>query len=82
MAAGSAAPDGVLRLPTGLPARLAGLLAARADRCAGDARAVLNALAIVGRPLDEDLLGVVTGLDAAAVRRGLQELAAARLLAR
>ena len=70
-----------LRSPAGLPARLAELLAARAGRCGGDARAVLAALAVAGRPLAEDLLGAVTGLDVEAVRRGLRELAAARLLA-
>ena len=70
-----------LRVPAGLPARLAELLAARAGRCAGDARAVLAGLAIAGRSLAEDLLAAVTGLEAEAVRRGLRELAAARLLA-
>ena len=69
------------QVPAVLPARLAGLLAARAGRCRGEARAVLDALAVAGRPLDEDLLGTVTGLDVEAVRRGLRELAAARLLA-
>ena len=73
--------EGGLRVPAGLPARLAELLAARAGRCAGDARAVLAALAVAGRPLTEDLLGAVTGLDVEAVRAGLRELAAARLLA-
>jgi len=72
---------GTVSLPPGLPARLAGLLAARAARCAGDARAVLDALAVAARPLTEDLLCGVTGLDVAVVRRGLRELAAARLLA-
>jgi DNA-binding CsgD family transcriptional regulator/tetratricopeptide (TPR) repeat protein len=82
VAAAIAGPEGdTLSLPAGLPRRLAGLLAARADRCAGDARAVLNALAVAGRPLDEDLLSAVTGLGAKAVRRGLRELAAAQLLA-
>jgi hypothetical protein len=66
---------------SGLPGRLADLLAARAGRCAGAARAVLAGLAVAGRPLEEDLLGAVTGLDAEVVRGGLQELAAARLLA-
>jgi DNA-binding CsgD family transcriptional regulator len=70
-----------LSLPAGLPARLAGLLAALTARCAGDARAVLNALAVAGRPVDEELLGAAAGLDVEAVRRGLRELAAARLLA-
>ena len=69
------------QVPAALPARLAGLLAARAGRCGGEARAVLDALAVAGRPLDEDPLGTVTGLDVEAVRRGLRELAAARLLA-
>jgi DNA-binding CsgD family transcriptional regulator/transcriptional regulator with XRE-family HTH domain/tetratricopeptide (TPR) repeat protein len=71
----------VLRVPAGLPGRLAELLAARAGRCAGDARALLAGLAVAGRPLTEDLLGQVTGLDAATVRGGLRELAMARLLA-
>jgi DNA-binding CsgD family transcriptional regulator len=71
---------GGLWIPAGLPPRLAELLAARADRCAGDARAVLAGLAVAGRPLAEDLLCAVTGLDVAAVRRGLRDLAAARLL--
>ena len=42
---------------------------------------MLAGLAVAGRPLDEDLLGAVTGLGADAVRDGLRELAAARLLA-
>jgi len=74
-------PGGGLGVPSGLPGRLADLLAARAGRCAGEARAVLAGLAVAGRPLDEDLLGAVTGLDAEVVRGGLRELAAARLLA-
>jgi DNA-binding CsgD family transcriptional regulator/tetratricopeptide (TPR) repeat protein len=73
--------EGELRVPAGLPGRLMELLAARAGRCAGEARAVLAALAAAGRPLDEDLVSAVTGLDAEAVRGGLRELAAARLLA-
>jgi DNA-binding CsgD family transcriptional regulator len=73
--------DGRLSFPAGLPRRLAELLQARADRCAGDARAVLAGLAVAGRPLAEDMLAAVTGLDAEAVRGGLRELAAARLLA-
>jgi len=76
-----ASGDGVLRAPAGLPVRLAELLAARAARCADDARAVLAGLAVAGRPLAEDQLAAVTGLDADATRRGLRELAAARLLA-
>src|SRR5271166_6204123 len=73
--------EGGLQVPAGLPARLAELLAARAGRCAGDARAVLAGLAVAGRSLGEDVLAAVTGLEAGTVRRGLRELAAARLLA-
>jgi DNA-binding CsgD family transcriptional regulator len=72
---------GGLRAPAGLPGRLAELLVARAGRCGGDGRAVLAALAVAGRPLTEALLGGVTGLAVVAVRGGLRELAAARLLA-
>ena len=73
--------EGGLRIPPGVPARLADLLTARAARCAGEARAVLAGLAIAGRSLTEDLLTAVTGLEVEAVRRGLRELAEARLLA-
>src|SRR5271165_1445629 len=79
--AGQAGAGGGLQVPAGLPARLAELLAARAGRCAGDARAVLAGLAVAGRSLGEDLLAAVTGLETETVRRGLRELAAARLLA-
>ena len=79
--AGQAGAGNGLRVPAGLPARLAELLAARAGRCAGDARAVLAGLAVAGRSLGEDLLAAVTGLEAGTVRRGLRGLAAARLLA-
>ena len=65
----------------GLPGRLAELLVARAGRCGRDGRAVLAALAVAGRPLAEDQLVGVSGLAAKAVRRGLRQLAAARLLA-
>jgi DNA-binding CsgD family transcriptional regulator/tetratricopeptide (TPR) repeat protein len=78
--AGGAA-EGVGGVPRGLPARLAELLLARADRCSGQAQEVLAALAVAGRPLTEAALGEVAGLSAAAVRSGLRELAAARLLA-
>jgi hypothetical protein len=76
-----ASEGGLLQAPAGLPARLAELLAARAGRCAGNARAVLAGLAVAGRPLAEEPLAAVTGLDAEAVRGGLRELAAGRLLA-
>jgi DNA-binding CsgD family transcriptional regulator len=73
--------EDVVRVPAGLPARLARLLAARAGRCGGDAQAVLAGLAVAGRPLTEDLLGEVTGLGLETLRAGLRELAAAQLLA-
>lgn len=72
--------DGELHVPEPLPARLAELLVTRAGRCTGDAQTVLNAMAVAGRPLPEDLLGAVTGLDAEAIGRGLRELATVRLL--
>ena len=82
VAAALTGPAGdALRPPAGLPDRLAELLAARAGGCGADARAVLAALAVAGRPLTEDLLCEVTGLGLDAVRAGLRELAAARLLA-
>src|SRR5215467_2702164 len=80
-AALAGAPGGRLGVPAGLPGRLAELLVARAARCAGEAQAVLAGLAVAGRPLDEDQVAAVTGLPAPAVRGGLRELAAARLLA-
>jgi len=82
VAAALAGPaGGGLRAPAGLPERLTELLVARAARCGGGGRAVLAALAVAGRPLTEALLSGVTGLEVAAVRAGLRELAAARLLA-
>jgi hypothetical protein len=80
-AALAGAADGGLNAPAVLPGRLAELLAARAGRCTGEAQTVLAGLAVAGRPLDEDLLGAVTGLAVHGVRGGLRELAAARLLA-
>ena len=68
-------------VPPGLPARLAELLLARAGRCGPGGRAVLAALSVAGRPLDEAALSEVTGQGPEAVRQGLHELAAARLLA-
>jgi hypothetical protein len=79
--AGIAQVNRILHIDSGLPARLAELLAARVGGCGDDARAVLAALAVAGRPLTEDLLGGVAGLPAGAVRGGLRELGAARLLA-
>ncbi len=63
-----------------LPARLGELLAARTSGCAGQAQAVLAALAVAGRPLTEDVLVMMTGLAPESARQGLRELAAARLL--
>jgi DNA-binding CsgD family transcriptional regulator len=80
-AAQEQAAGGVLRAPAGLPPRLAGLLVARAGRCSGDARAVLAALAVAGRPLTEDLLTGITRFDLDATRGALRELGSARLLA-
>src|SRR5208282_1515946 len=54
--AGQGGAGAGLRVPAGLPARLAELLAARAGRCAGDARAVLAGLAGASRSLGEDLV--------------------------
>jgi DNA-binding NarL/FixJ family response regulator len=71
----------VASVPSGLPARLAELLLARAGRCGPGGRAVLAALSVAGRPLDEAALSEVTGQGPKAVRQGLHELAAARLLA-
>jgi hypothetical protein len=82
VAAAPPGPDGdTLSVPAGLPTRLAELLAARAGRCAGGAQAVLAGLAVAARPWAEDLLSEITGLEPDAVRQGLRELAAARLLA-
>jgi DNA-binding CsgD family transcriptional regulator/tetratricopeptide (TPR) repeat protein len=67
--------------PAALPARLAELLVGRTARCDANARAVLAALAVAGRPLSEGPLGEVTGLDEDTVRAAVHELTAARLLA-
>src|SRR5262249_1495830 len=80
-AAQEAAPGGGLAAPGGLPARLAELLAAGAGHCSGDARVVLHALAVAGRPMTEDLLAGITRSDVDTVRRALRELGSARLLA-
>jgi predicted ATPase len=64
-----------------LPPRLAELLTARAARCDAEARAVLNALSVAGRPLTEAMLGEVAGLDSDSVRAAMRELTEARLVA-
>ena len=51
----------VASVPSGLPARLAELLLARAGRCGPGGRAVLAALSVAGLPLDEAALSEVTG---------------------
>ena len=78
--AGPSDPGGFGGVPSALPVRLAELLLARSSRCGQDGQAVLAALSVAGRPLDEAALAGITGRDPAAVRRGLRELAAARLL--
>jgi DNA-binding CsgD family transcriptional regulator/tetratricopeptide (TPR) repeat protein len=72
---------GVLDSRAELPVRLAELLVKRSARCSGSARTVLSTLAVAGRPMSEELIGAVSGLDADDVRGGLRELRAARLLA-
>jgi DNA-binding CsgD family transcriptional regulator/tetratricopeptide (TPR) repeat protein len=73
--------SGQLMQPVALPGRLAELLVARTSRCGTDARAVLAALSMAGRPLTESILGEVTSLDASTVRTAVQDLTAARLVA-
>ena len=77
----SFAPDDQLRVPTELPHRLTDVLLARAAKSEGDARALLNSMAVMGRPAGEDLLAAVTGLGIEATMRALDELSRARLLA-
>jgi predicted ATPase len=72
--------SGQVAEPVALPARLAELLLAW-GRCGADARAVLNTLALAGRPLAEAMLGEVAGLDSDSVRAAMRELAEARLVA-
>src|SRR5262245_3768672 len=81
VAAAAGAGSGQVPQSVALPERLAELLVARSARCESDARAVLEALAVAGRPLTQLLLGEITGLDPDRVRTGVRELTAARLLA-
>jgi DNA-binding CsgD family transcriptional regulator len=81
LVAAAVTDSGQLAQPVALPERLAELLVARAAQCGGDARAVLNALAVASRPLTEVMLGDVTGLDPGRVRAAVHKLTAARLLA-
>jgi DNA-binding NarL/FixJ family response regulator len=64
-----------------LPARLAELLLARAAGCDAEARAVLAALAVAGRPLTDGLLAEITCMDADTVQGSVRELTEVRLLA-
>jgi len=73
--------SGGVAQPLGLPARLTDLLLARAARCGDDARRVMNALAVAGRPLPDEMLREVTGLNQRPVFGAVRELSAARLLA-
>jgi predicted ATPase len=82
LVAAAVTDSGELAQPAALPARLTELLTARVDRCGTNARAVLSALAVAGRPLTDVMLGEVTGLDPDTVRAVVRELAAARLLTR
>jgi DNA-binding NarL/FixJ family response regulator len=70
-----------LRLGAVLPARLSELLLARTAACTGSARTLLSALVVAGRPMSEELLEAVSGLDVDAVRGGMRELMTGRLLA-
>jgi predicted ATPase len=70
--------SGQVARPLALPARLADLLVTRAARCGAEARAVLNALAVAGRPLTEGMLAEVTGLEEDTVRVSVTELAGVR----
>jgi DNA-binding CsgD family transcriptional regulator/tetratricopeptide (TPR) repeat protein len=81
LVAAAVTDSGQLAQPVALPERLAELLVARAARCSGDARTVLNALAVAGRPLTEVMLAEVTGLGLDSVSAAARELTTARLLA-
>jgi DNA-binding CsgD family transcriptional regulator len=81
LVAAAVTDSGQLAQPVALPARLAELLVVRTARCGDNARTVLNALAVAGRPLSGRTLVDVTGLDGDAVVAAVRELTAARLLA-
>jgi hypothetical protein len=81
VAAAVTAGTGQVAQPVALPDRLAELLVARSARCGSDARTVLEALAVAGRPLTEVMLGEITGLGRDSVRGAVRELTAAHLLA-
>ena len=73
--------QGSLALPKRLPGGLSQLLVTRTRQVSDDARTVLTALAVSGRPLNESMLADITGLDGPMVRRALHQLAAVALLA-
>jgi hypothetical protein len=62
------AAEGVLSRGAALPARLAELLLGRVASCSGTAGTVLSAQAVASRPLNEELLGAVSGLDVDTIR--------------
>jgi DNA-binding CsgD family transcriptional regulator/tetratricopeptide (TPR) repeat protein len=70
-----------LSVPQQLPCGLVELLMSRVGHVGSDARAVLRALSVAGRPLTEQLLVEIAGLDDDRVRAALRELADAALLA-
>jgi DNA-binding CsgD family transcriptional regulator/tetratricopeptide (TPR) repeat protein len=70
-----------LRLPRQIPGGLAEVLLGRTRRLAPEARSVLAALAVAGRPLSEQTLAPVAGLDGSSVRDALRVLTDAALLA-
>src|SRR6266508_3529569 len=65
-----------------LPTSLAQLLIAKAEAVGEEGRAVLTALAVAGRGLDEMALASITGLDGPRLRIAVRELADARLIDR
>ncbi len=69
--------DGTTEVPPGLAA----LLTARLDSVTGLARAVVDALAVAGRPLTEGLLAEVCAATTSEVGTAVQELSARHLLA-
>jgi DNA-binding CsgD family transcriptional regulator len=81
LVAAAVTDTGWLAQSAALPARLAELLVARAAWRGADARAVLAALSVAGRPLTEGMLGDVTGLEEDTVRAAVRELTEVRLLA-
>jgi DNA-binding CsgD family transcriptional regulator/tetratricopeptide (TPR) repeat protein len=73
VAAGEAAP--------GLPARLADTLRARVGRLSDPTRGVLRAAAAAARPVDDEFLAELSGVDARDVGAAVREAISARILA-